>query len=100
VCWWVALERQAWQRIKMKFDHMFMAFGLLAGAGLSLVVGQWPAVATFAPPLLLLLALLLIFDLATAYIRNMPVMQSVSTTTRFIAFCGGAVALVLSGGMA
>jgi hypothetical protein len=83
----------------MKFEHMFMAFGLLAGASVSLVVGRWPVVTAYAPPLLLLLAALLIFDLATAYVRNMPVMQSVSTTTRFIAFCGGAVALVLSGGM-
>ncbi len=82
----------------MRFDHIFIAFGIFAGAALSLLGGHVPAVKA-VPALLLLLGAILLFDFAAAYIRGVPVMSSVPTMTRAAAFIGGGVAMLLSGGM-
>jgi hypothetical protein len=82
----------------MRFDHIFMAFGVFAGAALSLIGAQVPALKA-VPALLLLLGAILVFDLATAYIRGVPVMSSVSAITRAFAFVGGGAAMMLSGGI-
>jgi hypothetical protein len=83
----------------MRFDYLFIAFGILAGAALTLLGLQAPAVFKAAPALMWLLGAILLFDVASAYWRGVPVMTSVSTQTRVIAFCGGALALIVSGGM-
>ncbi len=82
----------------MRFDHIFIAFGIFAGAALTLIGGQVPAIRA-VPALMLLLGAILIFDLAAAYIRGVPVMTSVSAITRAVAFVGGGVAMLISGGM-
>ncbi len=82
----------------MRFDHIFIAFGILAGAALSLIGAQVPAIKAI-PALMLLLGAILIFDLAAATIRGVPVMTSVSAITRAVAFVGGGVAMLISGGM-
>jgi len=82
----------------LRFDHLFIAFGVLAGAALSLAAAALPAMKS-VPALLWLLGAILIFDLAAAYIRGVPVMGSVPTLTRVLAFVGGAAALLLSGGI-
>lgn len=83
----------------MRFDTLFMAFGVLAGAVIALLGIQGPAIFKAVPAMLWLLGAILLFDIASAYIRAVPVMTSVTTSTRVIAFCGGAVALILSGGL-
>ena len=40
-----------------------------------------------------------LFDLAAAHIRGVPVMTSVSAITRAVAFVGGGVAMLISGGI-
>lgn len=81
----------------MRFDHLFIAFGVLVGAALPLVAGSIPAIKAL-PALLWLLLAILLFDLASAKARGRPLMESVSTLTRALAFAGGAAALLLSGG--
>ena len=81
----------------MRFDFLFIAFGVLAGAALPLVADAVPAMKAL-PALLWLLAAILVFDLATAYIRGVPVMASVPTLARAAAFIGGGLALLLTGG--
>ncbi|MFM9976137.1 MAG: hypothetical protein ACKVON_16385 [Beijerinckiaceae bacterium] len=83
----------------MRFETIFVAFGVIAGAGLSLLGLQAPALFKSAPALMWLLGAILLFDIASAYLRGVPVMTSVSTTTRVFGFCGGALALILSGGL-
>ncbi len=82
----------------MRFDHIFIAFGIFAGAALALIGAQAPAIKA-VPALMLLLGAILVFDLAAAYIRGVPVMTSVSAITRAVAFVGGGVAMLISGGM-
>ncbi len=82
----------------MRFDHIFIAFGIFAGAALALIGAQVPAIKA-VPALMLLLGAILVFDLAAAYIRGVPVMTSVSAITRAVAFVGGGVAMLISGGM-
>ena len=82
----------------MRFDHVFIAFGILAGAALSLIGAQVPAIKA-VPALMLLLGAILLFDLAAAHIRGVPVMTSVSAITRAVAFVGGGVAMLISGGI-
>ena len=82
----------------MRFDHIFIAFGIFAGAALSLIGAQAPVVKA-VPALMLLLIAILLFDLAASYIRGVPVMASVSAMTRAFAFVGGGVALLISGGI-
>jgi hypothetical protein len=83
----------------MRFDYFFIAFGIFAGAALALLGPQLPQLFKTIPPLMALLGAILLFDLGGAYLRGVPVMTSVSTQTRVIAFVGGAVALILSGGL-
>ncbi|MGL4635414.1 MAG: hypothetical protein ACRCWF_05485 [Beijerinckiaceae bacterium] len=82
----------------MRFDYIFIALGVIAGAGLSLLRLYVPALFTAIPPMMWLLGAILLVDLVSAYARGVPVMTSVSTTTRVVAFCGGAIALIISGG--
>ncbi len=82
----------------MRFDHFFIAFCVFSGAVLGLLGLQSPALFTVVPPLMALLIVILLFDVGAAYARGLPVMTSVSTQTRVIAFIGGAIALILSGG--
>jgi hypothetical protein len=84
---------------RMRYDYIFIAFGIFAGAALALIGPQLPASLKALPPLLWLLLAVLAFDLVGAYARGVPVMESVSTNTRVIAFVCGAVALILSGGL-
>ncbi len=82
----------------MRFDHLFIAFCVFAGAVLGLLGQQSSALFGVVPPLMPLLIVILLFDLDAAYARGLPVMTSVPTQTRVIAFIGGAIALILSGG--
>ena len=83
----------------MRFAYAFIGFGVLAGATLAFLGPLIPAQLKVFPPLLWLLASVLLFDIITAYVRGVPVMQSVSTNTRVIAFIGGAVVMMLLGGL-
>jgi hypothetical protein len=83
----------------MRFDYFFIAFGIFAGAALALLGQQSPALFKAIPALMWLLGAILLFDVGGAYLRGVPVMTSVSTRTRVIAFFGGAAALILSGGL-
>jgi hypothetical protein len=83
----------------MRYDYIFIAFGIFAGAALSLLGMQSPAVFKAIPALMWLLGIILLFDIGGAYLRGVPVMTSVSTQTRVFAFVGGAVAMILSGGL-
>jgi len=82
----------------MKFDHVFIAIGIAAGLALPFAGAAFPALKAL-PALLWLLLAILAFDIAAAQIRGVPVMASVPTLTRAIAFIGGGVALILSGGL-
>jgi hypothetical protein len=82
----------------MRFDHAFIAFGILAGAALPLIGAAVPAMRA-VPALIWLLGAILVFDLAGAYARGVPVTGSVPTQTRVLAFIGGAAALLLTGGV-
>ncbi len=83
----------------MRYDYIFIAFGVFAGAALSLLGLQLPAVFKAIPALMWLLGAILLFDVGGAYLRGVPVMTSVSTQTRILAFVGGVVALIVSGGL-
>jgi hypothetical protein len=83
----------------MKFDYIFIAFGIFAGASITLLAVQAPAFFKAIPALMWLIGAILIFDVASAYLRGVPVPSSVSINTRVVAFCGGALALILSGGV-
>jgi peptidoglycan/LPS O-acetylase OafA/YrhL len=82
----------------MRFDYVFIAFGIFAGAALALLSPQAPQVFKVIPPLMALLGAILLFDVGAAYVRGVPVMTSTSTQTRVFAFLAGALALILSGG--
>jgi hypothetical protein len=81
----------------MRFDIIFIAFAALAGAGIGELGKVMPQVRA-VPSLMLLLAAILVFDLASAAVRRIPVVYSVGIATRLVAFCGGVLALVFSGG--
>ena len=83
----------------MRFEYFFIAFGIFAGAALALLGQQSPALFKAIPALMWLLGAILLFDVGGAYLRGVPVMTSVTTQTRVIAFFGGAAALILSGGL-
>ncbi len=83
----------------MRFDYIFIALGVIAGASISLLRLHAPGLVTAIPPMMWLLGAILLIDIVGAYLRGVPVMTSVSTTTRVIAFCGGALALIISGGL-
>jgi hypothetical protein len=83
----------------MRFDYIFIALGVIAGAGISLLRLYAPGLMTAIPPMMWLLGAILLVDLIGAYWRGVPVMTSVTSTTRVIAFCGGAIALIISGGL-
>jgi hypothetical protein len=82
----------------MKFDHAFIAFGILAGIAVGFSAGYLPFLKK-APAMLWLLGAILVFDLAAAYIRGVPIILSVGTAARLVAFCGGVSALILTGQM-
>jgi hypothetical protein len=82
----------------MRFDYIFIAFGIFAGAGIVLL-GTYLPVMKAIPPMMSLLFLILIFDIATAYLRNVPVMESVSVVTRALSFISGSLVLILLGGI-
>jgi hypothetical protein len=82
----------------MRFDIIFIAFGAIAGlsvAELGKVLPQMRVV----PALMWLLGAILVFDVASAAVRRVPVVRSVGLATRLIAFCGGVLALMFSGGL-
>ena len=83
----------------MKFEYIFIAFGILAGASISLLAVQAPVVFKAIPALMWLIGAILVFDIAAAYLCGVSVYSSVSINTRVIAFCCGALALILSGGV-
>jgi len=82
----------------MRFDTLFIAVCVFAGAAIALLGQHWPQV-KLIPGMILLLAVILVFDVASAYVRGVPVMLSVSTTIRAIGFVAGTLALTLSGGL-
>jgi hypothetical protein len=79
----------------MRYDYIFIAFGIFAGAALSLLGMQAPQIFKAIP----VLGAILLFDVGGAYLRGVPVITSVSTQTRILAFAGGVVALIVSGGL-
>jgi hypothetical protein len=83
----------------MRYDYIFIAFGIFAGAALSLLGMQAPQIFKAIPVLMWLLGAILLFDVGGAYLRGVPVITSVSTQTRILAFAGGVVALIVSGGL-
>jgi hypothetical protein len=80
----------------MRFDYIFIAFGIFAGALIVLSGNYFPVTKT-VPAMMWLLGLILAFDLITSYIRGVPVMESVSTMTRAFSFVGGSLVLILLG---
>jgi hypothetical protein len=82
----------------MRFDVIFIAFGALAGAAIAELGKYYPQIRV-VPALMWLLGAILVFDVVSAAIRKIPVVYSASIVTRLIAFCGGVIALVLSGGL-
>jgi hypothetical protein len=82
----------------MRFDHIFIAFGILAGAAIVLGGHYFPIMKSI-PAMLWLLTAILSFDLVTAYLRGVAVMESVSTQTRAFSFIGGSLVLILLGGV-
>jgi hypothetical protein len=80
----------------MRFDHLFIAFGIFAGAAIVLGGIYFPVIKT-VPAMMWLLGLILLFDIITAYLRNVPVMESVSTMTRAFCFIGGSLVLIWLG---
>jgi hypothetical protein len=81
----------------MRFDHLFIVFGIVSGAALALLGPVLPPSLRAIPALMWLLGAILVFDLASAHIRGIAVQQSVTMVTRAIAFCAGVLVLVFSG---
>jgi hypothetical protein len=82
----------------MRFDMNFIAFAALAGLSIAELGVRLPQIRV-VPALMWLLGAILVFDLASAAIRRVPVVHSVGLVTRLIAFVGGVLALMLSGGL-
>jgi uncharacterized membrane-anchored protein len=80
----------------MRFDMIFIAFGALAGLTIAELGVKLPQIRV-VPALMWLLGAILVFDVASAAIRRIPVVYSVGLATRLIAFAGGVLALMLSG---
>jgi uncharacterized membrane-anchored protein len=81
----------------MRFDMIFIAFGALAGLSIAELGVKLPQIRV-VPALMWLLGAILVFDVASAAIRRIPVVYSVGLATRLVAFAGGVLALMLSGG--
>jgi hypothetical protein len=82
----------------MRFDYIFIAFGIFAGALIVLSGNYFPVTKTI-PAMMWLLGLILTFDLIAAYVRGVAVMESVSTMTRAFSFVGGSMVLILLGAL-
>jgi hypothetical protein len=94
----IALSHEVCQPNIMRFDVIFIAFGALAGLGIAELGKTLPQIRV-VPALMWLLGAILVFDVLSAAIRRVPVVRSVGIATRLIAFCGGVLALIFSGGL-